>query len=275
MEYKSPAKGTSNEEVIKELTKDLEKSCVREECVNKDREQPYDINNDDDKTKEDDDCSSKACEVDEIQNDLEEDEYFVDEVTLKDRDLELREEQRQELKIQSEHLKSKGNSLFREGEYVNATSTYTEGLRTCPLIYEKDRAILFANRAAAKAKFMPDKISAISDCTKAIELDPVYVKAYLRRAHFYEEADKLDEALADYKKVLTFDPAHTESICAIKKLEPMIQERNEKLKEEMLSKLKDLGNMILRPFGLSTNNFQMQKDESSGGYSVKFNQNPT
>lgn len=66
------------------------------------------------------------------------------------------------------------------------------------------------------SQFQSDKVSAIADCTKAIELDPVYVKAYLRRAHFYEEADKLDEALADYKKVLTFDPAHTESICATK-----------------------------------------------------------
>lgn len=42
------------------------------------------------------------------------------------------------------------------------------------------------------------------------------MKAFLRRAHLYEEADKLDEALADYKQVLTFDPTHSESICAIK-----------------------------------------------------------
>lgn len=60
------------------------------------------------------------------------------------------------------------------------------------------------------------KDSAIADCTKAIELNSDYAKAYIRRAQLYEETEKLDEALEDFKKVLTFDPSHTEANYAIR-----------------------------------------------------------
>lgn len=58
----------------------------------------------------------------------------------------------QALKCEAENLKQAGNDLFKSGEYVQAILQYTQGLQTCPLVYSKERSILYANRAAAKAK---------------------------------------------------------------------------------------------------------------------------
>ena len=51
--------------------------------------------------------------------------------------------------------------------------------------------------------------AAIEDSSKAIELHPVYLKAINRRAELYEKTDKLDEALADYQRVVELDPSQT------------------------------------------------------------------
>uniref|UniRef100_A0A0D2Y585 Tetratricopeptide repeat protein 1 n=1 Tax=Fusarium oxysporum (strain Fo5176) TaxID=660025 RepID=A0A0D2Y585_FUSOF len=56
----------------------------------------------------------------------------------------------------------------------------------------------------------------------------------------------------------------------LRDLPPRVKAAQEKEMGEMWGKLKDLGNGILKPFGLSTNNFQMVKDEKTGGYSMNF-----
>lgn len=144
---------------------------------------------------------------------------------------------------EANEYKQKGNEQFKNGEFGESCKTYTQALRICPLAFDKDRAMLYSNRAAAKMKlvsysiisfcssfvksfeainfthflFQQDlKEGAIEDCTKAVELDERYLKAYFRRAQLYEATDKLDEALADYKKIIELDPLHRDALFATK-----------------------------------------------------------
>ena len=71
----------------------------------------------------------------------------------------------------------------------------------------------------------------------ALKLNPSYNKAWLRRAQLHEDCDKLDEALDDFKRVLKLDPSNKIAQAAISRIPPMIEGRNEKLKEEMLGRL--------------------------------------
>ena len=59
------------------------------------------------------------------------------------------------------------------------------------------------------------KLGAIADCTQSLENKPDYVRPLLRRAKLYEEIDNLDEALADYKKVVELDPSVREAQIAV------------------------------------------------------------
>uniref|UniRef100_A0A8C0BJV5 Tetratricopeptide repeat protein 1 n=1 Tax=Buteo japonicus TaxID=224669 RepID=A0A8C0BJV5_9AVES len=197
----------------------------------------------------------------------------LDEDYLLELEKDMPEEEKQKRRKESTTLKEKGNEQFKKGDYGEAEDSYTKALQICPACFQKDRAVLFSNRAAAKMK--QDKTeAALSDCSKAVELDPNYIRALLRRAELYEKTEKLDEALEDYKAVLEKDPSVHQAREACMRLPRQIEERNEKLKKEMLGKLKDLGNLVLRPFGLSTENFQIKQDSSTGSYSINFVQNP-
>ncbi|CAG0895606.1 unnamed protein product [Darwinula stevensoni] len=194
---------------------------------------------------------------------------YVDEDGLKKAEEGWTDEEKEEHHQAALRLKEEGNATFKELKYEEARLFYTEALKKCPTCCPKDRAVLYHNRAVMKTylKF-PD--AAIDDLSQALKYDPTYTKALLRRAAIFEESDRLDEALKDYQQLCELDPSNRTGREALIRLPPLVQEKNEKLKAEMLDKLKDLGNMVLKPFGLSTENFNVAKDPQTGNYSINF-----
>ncbi|KAL1972986.1 hypothetical protein VTN31DRAFT_6528 [Thermomyces dupontii] len=109
------------------------------------------------------------------------------------------------------------------------------------------------------------------------DVQRIRAKALLRRARARTELDgwaNLQGAEEDYKELSSMDnlPAQDRKYVqkALRELPARIQVAREKEMAEMMGKLKELGNGILKPFGLSTDNFKFTKDEKTGGYSVQF-----
>lgn len=69
--------------------------------------------------------------------------------------------------------------MFKDGDYEKSIEIYTDALNICPKICKNERAILYNNRAAAY-KHVGERDTAIGDCTKAIELNPSYIRAFSR-----------------------------------------------------------------------------------------------
>lgn len=168
-------------------------------------------------------------------------------------------------------LKEEGNVKFRSGDFEAAYAAYSSVLDVDGGDTEVRSAAL-CNRAACAVKLDKPRAEIIADCTAAIELRPDYIKAYIRRSQAYEAEDKLDDAIADLEKANELEPSPHRTK-ELDKLKQKRTERDEKLKEEALDKLKDLGNSLLGNFGLSLDNFQFQQSEN-GSYNISYNNNP-
>ncbi|KAL7134443.1 hypothetical protein ABFS83_11G027900 [Erythranthe nasuta] len=167
--------------------------------------------------------------------------------------------------------KLEGNSLFKDGLYEEALSKYEFAIQTVPNdpLSSELQSICHANRAACYSKLGKYE-ETVKECTKALELNPTYLKALLRRAEAREKLEQYDESIADLTKIVELDPSNDQARRSVIRLKPLADEKREKMKEEMMGKLKEMGNSILGRFGMSVDNFKAVKDPNTGSYSVQF-----
>lgn len=140
-----------------------------------------------------------------------------------------------------------------------------------------------ATRAASASASAPPPPSSESDTAKSVaetrkaDVHRIRTKALLRRARARSEAggwQNLAGAEEDYKLLSDTPGLGPADLREVRRqlvaLPPRTKAAQESEMSEMWGKLRTLGDGILKPFGLSTNNFQMVKDEKSGGYSMNF-----
>ncbi|KIJ38455.1 hypothetical protein M422DRAFT_176485, partial [Sphaerobolus stellatus SS14] len=106
--------------------------------------------------------------------------------------------------------------------------------------------------------------------------DPQYVKALHRRATSNDALgtwSSLAAAEEDYKRLLEILPATSPLVSqvriALKRVAPLREAAQKAEMDEMVDKLKGLGNSLLGNFGLSTDNFKFEPN-GQGGYSINF-----
>lgn len=119
---------------------------------------------------------------------------------------------------------------------------------------------------------MDKKLQAKGEFTKAIELNDRYPKPLYHRMNLYKEEEEYDAALADAKKIMEIDPHWLSPQLEMKiipELERLQKEKFEKMKDEVVTNLKKVGNSVLGYFGMSIDNFKAQQNPD-GTYNINY-----
>ncbi|XVF03572.1 hypothetical protein REPUB_Repub05bG0005000 [Reevesia pubescens] len=115
-------------------------------------------------------------------------------------------------------LKEEGNKKFQNKDYVAALQHYESALMLIPKIHP-DRAVFHSNRAACLMQMKPiDYDTVIAECTMALEVQPRFVRALLRRARAFEAIGKYEMAMQDVQLLLGADPNHKDALEIARKI---------------------------------------------------------
>ncbi|KAJ1954117.1 Hsp90 cochaperone [Dispira parvispora] len=122
------------------------------------------------------------------------------------KELEKKQQEEEKLAYHNPELADKereaGNALFKNENFAEAVKRYTEAIRR----NESDPRS-YSNRAACYIKLMAFP-EAHKDCEKCLELDPTFVKAYIRRANIEFFKKEYTKCLETCQEAKSHDKEH-------------------------------------------------------------------
>jgi stress-induced-phosphoprotein 1 len=122
----------------------------------------------------------KLKDAEKLKKKKEDEEYFSEELSIEE--------------------KNKGNQLFKEGQAIKAIEHYKEALKRNP----KDHTI-YHNKAAAYMKLLSYPSAAI-DLKKCLDMDPNYMKAYVKLGQCYFHMKDFNNAIKILNEGLAIEP---------------------------------------------------------------------
>ncbi|XP_011693913.1 PREDICTED: stress-induced-phosphoprotein 1 [Wasmannia auropunctata] len=127
---------------------------------------------------------------------------------LSDIDKIIREEERKAYidPVKAEEEKELGNQRYKDGDYPAAIKHYSEAILRNP-----DDPKYYSNRAACYTKLAAFDLG-LKDCEKVVELDPKFIKGWIRKGKILQAMQQPGKALTAYQKALELDPQNSEAL---------------------------------------------------------------
>ena len=252
-----------NEEKKEDLNNNNQEEENKENKEKKeDKYIPYTIKQAQDKLKEEDSLFPE--------NDKKDDDEKSD---SEEENIKLSEEEKKDIEEKVINERKNAGVLYKNGEYLQALNIYSLLLKDAKRAELKEQCcILHCNKGICFNK-LNEYEKALESFKDALKYNKDYSKALCNKMLLLKKKEEYLEAYEDFKRLKTLDYSLWENYRNLEgELSYKAEIQKKKMTDEMLGKLKDMGNTILGKFGLSLNNFQMTPN-GQGGYSIQYNNN--
>lgn len=187
--------------------------------------------------------------------------------------VELSEQEKKDIEEKIINERKNAGDLYKNKQYIQALNIYSILLKDAQRADLKEQCcILNCNKGICFNK-LNDYDKALDSFKAALRYNKDYSKALCNKMLLLNKKEEYLEAYEDFKRLKTLDYNLWENYRNMENgLAYQAEIQKKKMTDDMLGKLKDVGNTILGKFGLSLNNFQMTPN-GQGGYSIQYNNN--